>query len=192
MKSNTMHQSVNKNNQISAENKQGLPVALIVIAIIACLGLLSIFPIGLGDGALPAAEYHIRILSTEGQPIPGARMVVRTKNSNDEALGYPFDNYTAKNTLISDSQGHIIVQHFFRGFEFGGPVTLLSLFLGSDIPVYICEITATGYKNEQFNTNQLFRRASAGDSPDGQISVTVDSEQVTLNIYDFVVTLEHK
>jgi hypothetical protein len=186
-----MHQSADKIDQISAENKQGWPVALIVIVIIACLGILF-FSLGIGDGYFPTAEYHIRVLSTEGQPIPGARMSVQPKNANDEALGYPFDNYTEKNTLISDSQGQIIVQHLFRGFEFGGPVTLLSLFLGSDIPVYICEITATGYKNAHFNTNQLFRRASAGDSPDGQISVTIDSEQVILNIYDFVVTLEHK
>ena len=159
-----MHQSADKINQISAENKQGWPVALIVIAIIACLGLLSIIPLGVGEGAFPAAEYHIRILSAEGQPIPGARMSVRPKNANDEALGYPFDNYTAKNTLISDSQGQIIVQHFVRGFEFGGPVTLLSVVPEQRHPVYICEITATGYKHAQFNTNQLFKRASAGDS----------------------------
>jgi hypothetical protein len=187
-----MHQSADKVNQTSAENKQGWPVALVVLAIIACLGLLSIIPLGVGDGSFPAAEYHIRVLSIEGQPIPGARMSVRPKNSNDEALSYPFDNYTAKNTLISDSQGLIIVRHLFSGFDFGGPVTLLSVFLRSDIPVYICEITATGYKNAQFNTNQLFKRAFAGDSPEGQVSVTVDGEQVTLNVYDFVVTLEHQ
>ena len=159
-----MHQSADKINQISAENKQGWPVALIVIAIVACLGLLSIFSLGVGEGAFPAAEYHIQILSAEGQPLSGARMSVRPKNGNDEALGYPFDNYTAINTLISDTQGQIIVQHFVRGIEFGGPVTLLSLFLNSHTPVYICEITATGYKHAQFNTNQLFKRAFAGDS----------------------------
>jgi hypothetical protein len=187
-----MHQSEDKVNQISAENKQGWPVALIVIAIIACLCLLINIPLGLADGSFPAAEYHIRIRSTDGQPIPGARMSVRPKNSNDEALDFPFDNYAAKNTLISDNQGQIIVRHLFSGFDFGGPVTLLSVFLRSDMPVYICEITATGYQNEQFYTNQLFKRAFAGDSPDSQVSVTVDGEQVTLNVYDFVVTLEHK
>jgi hypothetical protein len=187
-----MNQPADKIKQIRAEKKQGWPVATIAIAIIACLGLLSIFPLGVGDGAFPAAEYHIRILSTEGQPLPGARMSVQPKNGNDEALGYPFDNYTAKNTLISDSQGQIIVQHFVRGLEFGGPVTLLSMLLKSNTPVYICEITASGYKHAQFNTNQLFKRASTGDSPEGQVSVTVDDEQVTLNVYDFVVALEHQ
>jgi hypothetical protein len=119
-------------------------------------------------------------------------MSVRPKYGNDEALGYPFDNYTDKNTLISDSQGQIIVQHFRHGLEFGGPVTLLSVLLNSNTPVYICKITATGYRRAQFNTNQLFKRASTGDSPEGQVSVTVDGEQITLNVYDFVVTLEHQ
>jgi hypothetical protein len=189
-----MHQSVDKIKQTRAEKKEGWSIALIVIAIavVTCLGLLSIFPLGVGDGAFPTAEYHIRILSTEGQPLPGARMSVRHKNGNDEALGYPFDNYTEKNTLISDSQGQIVVQHFSQGLEFGGPVTLLSVLLNSNTPVYICEITAIGYEHKKFSTNQLFKKASAGDSPDGQAFVTVDGKQVTLNVYDFVVRLENQ
>jgi len=187
-----MHQSVDTIKESRHEKKRGWPTITVVITIVACLGLLSIFPLGSGDGAFPTAEYHIRILSAEGQPLPGARMSVRPKYGNDEALGYPFDNYTEKNTLISDSQGQIVVQHFVRGFEFGGPVTLLSVLLNSNTPVYICEIAATGYKHIQFNTNQLFKRASAGDAPEGQVSATVNGEQVTLNVYDFVVTLEHR
>ncbi len=186
-----MHQSTDKTKQIRDEKKQGWSTITIIITIVACL-LLSIFPLGSADGAFPVARYHIRILNTNGQPLPGARMSVQPKYGNDEALGYPFDNYTAKNTLISDSQGEIVVQHIGRGIEFGGPITLLSVLLNSNTPVYICEITATGYKRAQFNTNQLFKRASADDAPESQVSITVDGEQVTLPVYDFVVTLEHE
>lgn len=150
------------------------------------------------DGSFPSGEFHLQIQNQTGTPIKGAKLNIYKGIIKQHAFGYPFGNYQAENSLISNEAGEIVITHHSLGFEFGG--TRWYLFwiipMGQRSPTFNCEITADGYETGKFSINQIFKPAYYGSNvPKKTIELSgIEgfSFPLTIGIYKLPVVLNEK
>ncbi|MDB5306909.1 MAG: hypothetical protein JWO38_1111 [Gemmataceae bacterium] len=84
----------------------------------------------------------------DGHPIKGAVLRVMPAGSREPAFGYPFRNYTAERSLVSDDRGRIAAVQTRSGFQFGWTEWRLFWVIPMQTgkpPEYVCSVTAEGY-----------------------------------------------
>jgi hypothetical protein len=148
------------------------------------------------DGGFPGGEFTLRVRDRGGQPVAGAVLNVYSENGSTPSLGYPFDNYTVENGLVSDSRGEIALLHIARGIEFGGGGwQLFWVFpMGgtSKSPEYRCEISASGYETYTIMSSEIFGVTGSATRPVPTRVIEFEGESIPISVYEIPILLENK
>jgi hypothetical protein len=148
------------------------------------------------DGGFPGGEFTLRVQNSAGQPVAGAVLNVYSENGSTPSLGYPFDNYTVENGLVSNSKGEIPLLHIARGIEFGGGGwQLFWIFpMGgtSKSPEYRCEVTSGDYETYTIMSSEIFGVTGSATRPVPTRVIEFEGESIPISVYEIPILLENK
>lgn len=173
--------------------RRGAKIAAVAVAAVGLLALASYATTSIiWDGGFPSGEFRVNVRDPEGRPVRGAALRVYRGRTRDLASGYPLDNHTTGQELVSDDSGRITAIRKHGGPQFGGHAWLLFwvIPMGAKAPEYDCEITAEGFKPLKFPVWRLFESPHRYYADFPKTELEVDGKVVEAPIYENTFSLE--
>lgn len=90
-----------------------------VVASVIAFVLLYPFQAIIWDGGFPSAEFRLRFVDEQGQPVPDVRLEVFTL-AGGRSPHYPVNEFRLGQAVKSDADGRMAFHHVGTSLEFGG------------------------------------------------------------------------
>jgi hypothetical protein len=168
-------------------------MATIVIIFISAIGSIAT-TFGIWDGAIPSANFKIKVIDKEGKPVNGAKLTIFSKQSflslqKTPAYSFPIHQFTEHYQPTSNENGIIKISHICKKrIEISGAAFALFWVIPVSLgdPHFIVTIKASDGRESSFAYDALYRNcdkepADLGDNDEGIISLANCEYTVSVN-----------